>query len=438
MKAEYDVVVVGAGVSGVCAALGARRQGASVLLVEKTGMTGGAITLAAVNFPAMFNAWGRQIVGGVGWELVSKTLHDEGKPQPDFETLDTHDHVGSAIQINPLLFSAICDETLLADGVEMTLHTMPVRVEESPEQGGWHLSLITKEGPAEVFCRMLVDCTGDADLARLANISCLPFEETQPGTLSFFISGFEEPVDFESLGEALKTAVERHELETGDVWWCGRALPSANQARANMWRMFLGRRGMNANHISLGNPDAAASRTRFELEGRASVLRLWRFLKKQPGFEHLEFTLRSAECGCRESRRILTDELVTGEQYRSGFRFPEPIAFSFYPIDLHDDTCGLKVEKLADGVLPTVPKGALIPKGRNGFLVAGRIIGSDRVANSALRIQATCMATGQAAGVLAALSTAQMASSSSSLPDPRSVPYDSLREALLKQNAILP
>ena len=432
---QYDVIVVGAGVSGICAALGARREGASVLLVEKTGLTGGAITLAGVNAPAMFNAWGKQIIGGIGWELVVKTLQEEGKPVPDVAAMDAHDHVGSAVWINPLLFSAICDEALLQAGVELSLHTMSSQVTHLPGENTWQVSLVTKEGIREVRSRMLVDCTGDADLTRLAGIPCLPYEETQPGTLSFFISGFDEAgVDYEALGEALKEAVLRHELETGDVWWCGNKIPENNSSRAGMWKMFLGRRGMNANHVSLGNPDEMGSRTRFELEGRASILRLWRFLKKQPGFAHVKFELRSPECGCRESRRVRTEEIVTGEQYRTGFHFPETIAHSFYPIDLHDDTCGLKVEHLKEGVIPSVPREALIPADRNGFLVAGRIIGSDREANSALRIQATCMATGHAAGILAALSARQ---SENDLPDPRKVPYPTLRNALLTQKAIL-
>ena len=426
---NYDVMVFGAGVSGVCAALGARRQGASVLLVEKTGMTGGAITLAAINAPAMFNAWGRQIIGGIGWELVKKCLLEEGKPLPDFAKLDAHDHVGSAVWINPLIFSAICDEALVAEGVEISLHTMPSELKQ--ENDIWQATLVTKEGVKKCGVRIVIDCTGDADAARLAGIPCHPYEGTQPGTLSFYISGFDDAkVDYNALGEALQAAFEKHEMATGDVWWCGNKMPAENKVRAGMWQLFLGRRGMNANHVTLGNPDAPNARTAFELEGRASALRLWRFLKKQPGFENVQFEMRSAECGCRESRRVITDETVTAEQYRTGFRFPETIANSFYPIDLHDDERGLCVEPLTEGVFPSVPRGALIAKGCIGFLVAGRIIGSDRLANSALRIQATCMATGHAAGVLAAMAA-------TAKTDPRNIPYPSLKDALLAQGVIL-
>lgn len=187
---------------------------------------------------------------------------------------------------------------------------------------------------------------------------------------------------------------------------------------------------MNANHISMRNPDTPGARTSFELEGRAAFMRLWRFLRIQPGFEKVTFEMRTSECGCRESRRIDALENVTAEDYRSGRSFPESICYSFYPIDLHDEHCGLRVERLHEGVFPTVPRKALIPRGSKNLLVAGRLIGSDRLANSALRIQATCMATGQAAGVLAALSAQQKI-------QPEDVHYDHLKKVLLAQKSIL-
>ena len=59
------------------------------------------MTNAAVAAPAMFNAWGRQLIGGIGWELVARTLQEEGRPLPNFTAMDAHDHVGIAVWINP-------------------------------------------------------------------------------------------------------------------------------------------------------------------------------------------------------------------------------------------------------------------------------------------------------------------------------------------------
>ena len=168
-----------------------------------------------------------------------------------------------------------------------------------------------------------------------------------------------------------------------------------------------------------------------EIAGRAAMLRIHRFLRRQKGLENLEFIPKGGECGVRETRIIVGDETVTVDDYTSGRIFPEAVCYSFYPIDLHDAEVGLDKRNLTGGVVPTVPRGALIPRNSHRFLAAGRIISSDRLANSALRIQATCMATGQAAGAIAALAAA-------SGREPRDVEYSRIRQLLLEHGAILP
>ncbi len=100
-------------------------------------------------------------------------------------------------------------------------------------------------------------------------------------------------------------------------------------------------------------------------------------------------------------------------------------------MDLHDAERGIVKIDLPEGVVGTVPRGALIPKGSSNLLAAGRIIASDRMANAALRIQAVCMATGQAAGALAALSAEHNC-------EPGELPYELLRKELSANHVIFP
>ena len=109
------------------------------------------------------------------------------------------------------------------------------------------------------------------------------------------------------------------------------------------------------------------------------------------------------EVGVRETWRVEGEYVMTGEDYVSGRRFEDSIAFAFYPIDIHSADGGVSPKHLTEGTVATVPLRALIAKGPRNVLIAGRCISSDREANSALRVQATCMATGQAAGAAAAL-----------------------------------
>ena len=105
-------------------------------------------------------------------------------------------------------------------------------------------------------------------------------------------------------------------------------------------------------------------------------------------------------------------------------------SYSFYPIDLHDKD-GIRPKPLSEGVVATVPLRALIPQDSHNLLVAGRCVSSDRLANSALRVQASSMAMGQAAGAVAALAVRTES-------DPRDIAIEELTKLLEANGAIVP
>lgn len=189
-----------------------------------------------------------------------------------------------------------------------------------------------------------------------------------------YATGYDpEKLDIDALRTAFEEAAARGEVSCEDTGWSNGFNPH-----------FLFSRGNNSNHISGINAADSAGRTRIEIAGRASLLRLYRFLKKQPGLEKLEFKLNAAECGVRETRTIVGLETVTAEEYAAGKKYKDAVSHAFYPIDLHDAKVGLDKRNLAPGIVPTVPRGALIPRNTRHLLAAGRILSSDRLANSAL------------------------------------------------------
>ena len=400
MAGYFDTVIFGAGVSGICAALQSARLGRKTLLVEKSAMPGGAITQNRINLPAIFSVNGRQIIGGIGWELLMKSRREEALAEVDLQKMDHTRHWECYIEVNSLLFAAVAEEELLNAGVEIVYFTMPSQLEL---QGNiWQIALTGKDGFSSCSAGCVIDCTGDADAVKLAGFACEAPAECQPGTLSIKVSGVDaDSLDYEALAAAFATAVERGEVLPSDLSFAKAQAPAL--AYLGVFRHFFNRCGMNANHITFAEPDTPGSRSKFEIAGRTAMLRSWRFLKRQKGLENLKFELASAEAGVRESRRIVAEYNISESDYFNGKSYPDAICYSYYPIDLHDDQAGLIVKPLPEGVIPQIPAGALIPKQSKRLLAAGRIIGSDRMANSALRIQATCMATGQAAGVLAAL-----------------------------------
>ena len=136
------------------------------------------------------------------------------------------------------------------------------------------------------------------------------------------------------------------------------------------------------------------------------------------------------EAAFRESYRILGETVITREDYASGRRYEDAVCHAFYPIDLHTQY-GVRPKPLANGVVPTVPLRVLVPKGSRNILVAGRSVSSDRLANSGLRVQASCMAMGQAAGVTATLAAQRQTT-------PLEVPFDEIRRVLRDHGAIVP
>jgi hypothetical protein len=132
----------------------------------------------------------------------------------------------------------------------------------------------------------------------------------------------------------------------------------------------------------------------------------------------------------RETYRIVGQEAVTYEDYMAGRVYEDALCYSLYFIDVHTED-GVEHEFVAPGRVPTVPLGALVPRGSERLLVAGRCVSSDRLANSALRVEASCMAMGQAAGAAAALGAQQRIPS-------RDVPVEDIRALLVEHGAIVP
>lgn len=393
---DYDVVVLGGGTAGVVAAIQAGRAGARTLLVEKTGMLGGTITTGGVNYPGLFHAWGRQVIAGIGWELVERTVVEAGGALPDFTYIQGK-WWSQQVSINAPLFAALCDEAVVAAGVDLLFHTMIAGV--TPAGEGWEITLCTKTGLDTVTADVVIDATGDANAAALAGFALQVPEETQPATLCCHATGYQlEALDKAAIDAAYEAAVQRGEVQYTDASW------NLHAPNVGHW---LHRYGNNANHIHHINGRDSVGRTQLELEGRKSLLRLYRFLRTQPGLEGLTIESLAPECGVRETVTIVGEATVTLEDYLSGRVWNDAVCYSYYYIDLHVSAGnGIQGQPLAEGVVPTIPRGAMLPVGSRNFLVAGRCIASDRLANSALRVQATAMAIGQAAGALAALATA--------------------------------
>jgi hypothetical protein len=371
---EVDVLVVGGGTAGTIAAIQAGRAGASVLLVERNSQLGGTMTTGGVAFPGLFDAWGKQVIAGIGWELVKESVElDEGN-FPNFARVPQH-HWQNQVFTNQFLYALLAEEKCEQAGVEIAYYEFPQAVAKTG--GGWQVDCVGFGTKRRVYCKQIIDCTGGAEVVGLIGLPRLREDETQPGSYLFM------------LGQA-------HE-------------PGRNQIH----RLYVhGADSTNSRTVTKAN-----------LTGRKTILE--RVRMEGARLMHLQ-----PETGFRESYRIQGETLITVNDYTSGRVFDDAVCYAFYPVDLHTKS-GVKPQPLKLGTVPTIPLRALIPKGSRNLMVAGRCVSSDRLANSGLRVQASCMGMGQAAGVAATLAAKAGAT-------PLEVPLKKIHDLLRNHGAIIP
>ncbi|CAG7623923.1 hypothetical protein PAESOLCIP111_02578 [Paenibacillus solanacearum] len=409
----YDVIVFGGGSAGCVAAIQAARTGRRTALVEKNGVLGGTTTVASVNFPGLFHAWGKQVIRGIGWEIIEQTVKLGGAKLPDFSVTPAK-HWHQQVLVNRFIYSAVLDRLCLDAGVHLRLHEMPAAI--VPAEDGYDVALAGKTGLTWVKAAKLIDATGDANVTGMMGYPRKKGEVLQPGTLINDIGGY-------NLAE-----VSREQLE--QIYTEALAKGEVSRSRSGLYHeLKVGRINMHVQGIDGSNSE---TKTQAEIKAREMLLNTVSLLRKVPGCENLEVRYFAGECGIRETWRIEGETEVDEQSYISGYVWPDAVCYSFYPIDLHHHS-GYHIEQkmIPQGVVPTLPYRALIPKGSDDLLVAGRCAAGDRMANSAFRVQASCMATGQAAGLAASIAAERRISV-------REVPMDVLRAQLQRFGAIVP
>jgi hypothetical protein len=381
---EYDVVVAGGGAAGAFAAISAGMLGARTLLIEKNGRLGGTITSAGVNFPGLFHAWGRQIISGPCWEAIIRTVSFDGIQLPDFESTPRM-HWQHQIPVNMFTYSVVLDNMCKESDVDVRFHTMVSFAEENED---CIIVVVTsKEGLWAVKSKVLIDATGDANVAGILGYERVKSRCLQPGTLVNNLTGYDrKSLDKEELERREKEALRKGLVSKEDL-----------QGASLYYHLMNGRLNM---HVTDIDGSTSVGRTNAEMKARETLCRVVGFLKTIPGLENIKVEYCAEECGIRETYRIVGEKVITAEEYVDGHVYDDAVCHAFYPIDLHVAD-GIKQVFLKEGIVPTIPYGALIPKGSRRLLVAGRCISGDTDSISAIRVQAPCMAMGQAAGVAA-------------------------------------
>jgi hypothetical protein len=441
VRDEVDVLVVGGGAAGIIAAAAAAEDGLRVLLIENRSFVGGNMT---IGLPVLgfLSQKGVPIIAGLPQKFIdrlkARNAASEHRPCPL--------HMGITL-VEPEAVKTVALEMLLDSGVEVLLHTSCAGV---VMDGDRIKGVITesKGGREAILAKTVIDCSGDADVAYRAGV---PWEKgddhggLQPPTLMFCLAGVdtdrlrmsicEEPrtylTDFipnEYFGQNRQFIVVGLRGQIQKAQQAGLSIPTERTILITGLR--AGEVWVNMTRVKGVDATDPRSLTAGEIEARRQIAGIQKYLIEYvPGFEKAYFTKTAPFLGIRETRRIVGQYMMNRDDILSCRRFPDAIAVASYPIDIHrpnDNGCTLEW----CGDCYDIPFGSLVPRKVDRLLVAGRCVSATHEAMAAIRVMATCMAMGEAAGRAAKISVRQNIS-------PADVDAGRLRDELRSQGAYL-
>ncbi len=431
---DYDVIVCGGGTAGSVAAIAAARRGARTLIIEQFGFLGGSQTAALVVPMMSFTTGGQQLVTGMNQEIMDRCNALPGDNEGMFFNFE--------------LLKYVLEDMAVDAGCDLLYHTFvsDTRVTDGALTG---VEIVNKTGKRNVQARQFIDGTGDADVAALAGVPCESGRPedglNQSASLRFVMGGVDLKVlaDFLSAngcpcpspvrfgagfakGGVGNSPMERmaERAEEDGVF-------SAEEGGYIQFFTVPGRPGelaFNCPRVTHINGAKAEDLTRVQMQGRRVIPKIMEFCRRYlAGFDSAYLAYTAPMVGIRESRRIVGEYTLSADDFRAARKFEDGIAKSCYPIDIHNPSgVGVSLERLPDGEYHEIPYRCLVPQKVDNLLVAGRCISTTFEAQAAIRIEATCRAMGEAAGVAAALCVSEGCS-------PRRLDTDLVLEAL-KQN----
>jgi hypothetical protein len=419
-----DVLVCGAGLAGIGAAVAAARAGAKTMVVERCGFPGGFFTAIVGSAFDGFNDQytGLPAVGGVVFEMLERLGILQGRDPRTLsftangEIKEIANHPGWIVpQTDPERFKKAADEILKDAGVDVHLHTM---VADTITRNGRIETVIVsnKAGLAAIQPKMVVDCTGDGDVAAWAGA---PFEindPLQPMSLHFRVINVVASLDLrDKCTAALGEAHKRGELGNYGGPWMHRFAP--NEIYFNTVRVAA-------------NGTIPEDWTRVEQQGRQDAWTMFNTFKREvPEFKDAYFFQRGPVAGARETRRIVGDYVLTEEDIWATKRHEDVVVLGAGRIDRHAPTA---FTHHTEHIVPPydISYRTLLPQKVDNLLVAGRCHSATSEALASSRLTATAMGMGQAAGVAAALASQASVTT-------RDVPIRKLQDVLRSQHAIL-
>jgi glycine/D-amino acid oxidase-like deaminating enzyme len=420
--ADVDVLVAGGGSAGCVAAIAAARTGARVLLVERHGSLGGIGTGVLDTFYGFYTPGpNTRVVGGIAQEVVD-ALTAAGAA---FIRPNTYG-AGGGVTYSPEALTMLWDELVIGSGADVLLHATAIDTVLDAAGNVTDVLLATRNGLLRASASVVVDCTGDADICARAGAGYDGAETGEPVqalTTTFRVANvdterarsFPKEELFELMARAASSGAYELPRQEGSI----HRTPVDGVSLANMTR------------VEGVDPTDVRQLSRAEMDGRRQVGEYVRFLRDLvPGYGNARLVGLSTHIGVREARRIHGEYRLTADDVLGARRFDDAIARCGAPIEDHSGGTDTVWRYIPGNGVYDIPLRCLLPKGLGNVIVAGRCLSATHDAHASARSIAQCMAMGQAAGTLAALSSAARTA-------PRRVDVELLQRHLRRDGALL-
>ncbi len=415
VEERHDVVVVGGGSGGIGAAIGAAQAGASVQLIERYPFLGGAaIASSVLSYCGFFDQRRELVVAGVGGELLARLRAGNAYEEITFKWSGN-----TVVMIDPEFTKLTLDAMVADAGVSLALHSYLTAARCTGAEIT-DVVTITAGQERRIRASAFIDASGDGNLAQVsgAALAVLPAAERQAATLSMRIGGVtpDAPISSELMRQAVAehNATSKRQLERDHG-------PAARLPLTGEVTMQIVDQCVDA----LDPHDL----TRAETEAR---IQAWDYLNafrsSMPGWEHAYLVGTGPQIGVRETRHMVGRYVVSAGDVLSARRRPQDgVARCGWPLEAHHGVGSTKYTPIAGRAFYDIPLDALRSVDRDNLWAAGRLVSSDPEAYCSLRVMGTAFATGQAAGVAAAIQAR-----SGAAPEP-----EAIRRELERQGALV-
>lgn len=443
---KFDVIVAGGGTAGVIAGIAAARQGAKTLIVDKQRCLGGQFTAGMQGAWVGFSDKSKLCVKGIAWELHDLLIERKAliEENPDTDVCFLYDTEVAKVVLDELVEK---EKNLY---IYLNTIILDVITDGDTVKG---LKVFSETNTIEIYGDAIIDCSGDAIVAAKsgAEFEIRDGRSIQPMTLMGRMSG----VDMEKVKKYYEEHPPVNDTNVPPAWHDfktfpgfmhfglndelqGVELPTEKEYLRNWLGIFTstpnpGEVTINCSGaLSSHSIDGYSKRTEQENFSQKCLFDVAEVFKKYvPGFENSYVSAVACLLGIRESRRIVGDYKVTLEDFNSAREFEDSIGRGAMPAGAHTpDGVTMYVYDLKPGDSMTIPYRCMLPKGKDGILVAGRSVSYEAPVANCIRCMPQCMVMGEAAGVAASIAIKDGTSL-------RNVNIKKLQRTLKDQNVIL-